>query len=139
LRAAIVDAGALVALFDDADHAFEHYTAVVGDLLSRRFTLTTTWPCVTEASYLLAPNNHLALLEWLRTCAVLVQDFGVADVEVMQGWMVRYTERGKSIMDFADATLYWLAVERGTNIVLTVDHRDFSRYRLPDGGRFEPL
>lgn len=127
----------MVALFDDADHAYEHYTAVVGELLSHRLTLATTWPCVTEASYLLAPNNHLALLEWLRAGAVFVHDFSVADLGVMQGWMTRYTERGKTIMDFADATLYWLAVEHETNIVLTVDHRDFSRYRLPDGRRFE--
>lgn len=134
---AIVDTSALVALFDNADEAYEHYTGVLTELTAQRVTLVTTWPCVTEASYLLAPKNHLALLEWLRAGAIFVQDFNVADLEAMQRWMTRYTERGKTIMDFADATLYWLAVTRETNVVLTLDSRDFSRYRLPDGGGFE--
>ena len=39
-------------------------------------------------------------------------------------------------MDFADATLYWLATETGIKDIMTVDERDFSRYRLPDGENF---
>jgi predicted nucleic acid-binding protein len=42
-------------------------------------------------------------------------------------------------MDFADATLYWLANETGVTSIMTLDVRDFSRYRLPDGRAFEML
>jgi uncharacterized protein len=139
LQTALVDAGAMIALFDHADDFYERYTGIFKELLSRRVQLVTTWPCVTEASYSLAPQNHLALLEWLQNGAVSVQNFSAAELPSMLGWMQQYTERSKTIMDLADASLYWLAIELKTNLVLTVDRRDFSRYRLPDGQAFEIL
>ena len=51
----------------------------------------------------------------------------------------RYTERGKREMDFADASLYWLAAETGIRDILTIDVSDFGRYRLPDGQAFNLL
>ena len=42
-------------------------------------------------------------------------------------------------MDLADASLVWLATETGVTTVMTLDARDFSRYRLPDGRAFEIL
>ena len=139
MQTALVDAGALIALFDDADDFYERYTGIFNELLSRRMQLVTTWPCVTEASYSLAPKNYLALLEWLQNGAVSIQSFSAADLQPMVGWMEQYTERSKTIMDFADATLYWLAIELKTTLVLSVDRRDFSCYRLPDGQSFEIL
>ena len=129
----------MIALFDDADDFYERYTGIFNELLSRRVQLVTTWPCVTEASYSLAPKNHLALLEWLQNGAVSIQNFSAADLQPMVGWMEQYTERSKTIMDFADASLYWLAIELKTTLVLSTDRRDFSRYRLPDGQAFEIL
>ena len=139
MQTALVDAGAMIALFDDADDFYERYTSIFNELLSRRVQLVTTWPCVTEASYSLAPKNHLALLEWLQNGAVSIQNFSAADLQPMLGWMEQYTERSKTIMDFADASLYWLAIEQKTTLVLSTDRRDFSRYRLPDGQAFEIL
>lgn len=139
MRAALVDAGAMIALFDHADEFYERYTGIFTELLLRRVQLVTTWPCVTEASYSLAPKNHLALLEWLQGGAVSVQNFSAVDLQPMLGWMEQYTERSKTLMDFADATLYWLAIELKSTLVLSVDRRDFSRYRLPDGQVFEIL
>lgn len=139
MRAALVDAGAMIALFDHADEFYERYTGIFTELLLRRVQLVTTWPCVTEASYSLAPKNHLALLEWLQGGAVSVQNFSAVDLQPMLGWMEQYTERSKTLMDFADATLYWLAIELKSTLVLSVDRRDFSRYRLPDGQAFEIL
>ena len=129
----------MIALFDLADQFYERYTGIFRELLSRRVQLVTSWPCVTEASYSLAPKNHLALLEWLQSGAVSVENFSAVDLQPMVGWMAQYSEPGKTLMDFADASLYWLAIELKTNLVLTVDRRDFSRYRLPDGQAFEIL
>ena len=53
--------------------------------------------------------------------------------------MQRYTERLRTEMDLADASLVWLATETGVTTVMTLDARDFSRYRLPDGRAFEIL
>ena len=139
MQTALVDAGAMIALFDLADQFYERYTGIFRELLSRRVQLVTSWPCVTEASYSLAPKNHLALLEWLKSGAVSVENFSAVDLQPMVGWMAQYSEPGKTLMDFADASLYWLAIELKTNLVLTVDRRDFSRYRLPDGQAFEIL
>lgn len=137
MKAALVDTGALVALFDDAERRFEHYHAVVSALLNERVHLVTTWPCITEASYLLAPRNHRAMLDWLQSRAVTVQAFELDDVQEMSGWMDKYSEPGRTLMDFADASLYWLAIQMNSPVILTVDQKDFSRYRLPDGRAFE--
>jgi len=52
--------------------------------------------------------------------------------------MAAYTD-ARSEMDLADASLYWVAHETGVRQILTLDVRDFSRYRLPDGRTFEIL
>lgn len=139
MNAALVDTGAFVALFDDAERRFEHYRTVIAALAGEGVRLLSTWPCVTEASYLLAPRNHFALLEWLASGMVSIEHFEQEDLAQMVAWMQRYSERGKTLMDFADASLYWLAHRADTHIVLTVDQNDFSRYRLPDGRAFEIL
>ena len=129
-----------MALFDPADERFEHYRDLFGHLLSRGVRLATTWPCITEASYILSPRNHMALLQWLGSArAVSAHEFRMDDLADMLAWMHKYSERGKSLMDFADASLYWLAVQMQSNVVLTVDQRDFARYKLPDGRSFEVL
>jgi predicted nucleic acid-binding protein len=63
----------------------------------------------------------------------------VGELGELIAWMNRYSERGKSLTDLADASLMWLAVKLGTACVLTEDRRDFMRYRLPDGSAFEVL
>jgi predicted nucleic acid-binding protein len=53
--------------------------------------------------------------------------------------MRKYTEPRRIQMDFADASLVWLAGETGIHQIWTLDVRDFYRYRLPDGRSFEIL
>jgi predicted nucleic acid-binding protein len=40
-------------------------------------------------------------------------------------------------LDLADAALVWLSEETGIRKILTVDHGDFSLFRLGGGKRFE--
>jgi hypothetical protein len=135
---ALADAGPLIALMDDDDPYHGHYDALMfeGDEAPR---LYTTWPCVVEAVHLLSPPSGHALLEWVARGGVQVFPFDVGDLNVMLKWMRHYTQPPRTEMDFADASLYWLAVETGLSTVMTVDRRDFSRYRLPDGRHFEIL
>lgn len=133
----LLDASVMVALFDDAERTHAHYVSLIGRLRGDR--LATTWSCVTEASYMLAPRNHFALLHWLQHGAALVVNFETDDLMQMLAWMRRYTESGKCLMDLADASLVWLATHLDTHRVLTEDHRDFFRYRLPNGQAFELL
>ena len=42
-------------------------------------------------------------------------------------------------MDFAGASLCWLATQTGVTEIMTTGVADFSRYRLPDGRAFSLL
>lgn len=88
---------------------------------------------------MLGAPRRFRLLEWIALGGVQIFPFESQHLLDMLGWMERYTEPRKSEMDFADASLYWLANESGVTTVLTVDKADFSRYRLPDGQAFEIL
>ena len=50
--------------------------------------------------------------------------------------MSRYADRP---MDFADATLVYLAKREGLSTVFTVDHADFETYRIEGRRRFRVL
>lgn len=133
MRNILIDAGPLIALFagDDKHHA--HYDRLVSELSVDGLRLVTTWPCVVEASHLLDPPLRYELLEWIQLGGAAVYPFDVFHLNEMVDWMRQYTERYKREMDFADASLVWLANETGIEEIMTIDNKDFTRYRLPDG------
>lgn len=131
----LMDAGPLVALFKRTDPAHEHYTDVVRNNY-KPLRLQTTWPCVVEASHFLKAVDRINMLEWIGEGGLQVFPFDTHHLLEMVPWMIDYTD-AKIEMDFADASLYWLAHESGIHHIMTIDVRDFSRYRLPNGGAFE--
>ena len=133
MRNVLIDAGPLVALFafDDTHHA--RYDALVTELSTSGLRLVTTWPCIVEASYMLDAPWRFELLTWVEQGGVQVFPFDVAHLSMMVPWMRRYTEKYKRDMDLADASLLWLADETGLREIMTIDVKDFARYRLPDG------
>ena len=135
----LLDASVMVALFDDDDVCHDSNVIKLESCHSQGLSLLTTWPCVTEASYLLSPHNHFGMLSWLTQGACDVAAFEVSDLSQMMAWMQTYSEPKKTLMDFADASLMWLAMQRRVRKILTEDTRDFFRYRLPDGQAFEIL
>jgi hypothetical protein len=139
MRSTLIDAGPLIALFavDDMHHA--HYDGLVTDWSASGLRLVTTWPCVVEASHLLDTPWRFELLHWVRLGGVAVYPFDAFHLQDMLVWMRRYTEPNKCEMDLADASLVWLAAETGIREIMTTDHRDFLRYRLPDGAALELL
>ncbi len=139
MKRVLVDASVLVALFDDSDARHDANVEKLVRCHKADMGLITTWPCVTEASHLLSPQNHFGLLTWLSQGACEVAAFEVHDLSQMMDWMRTYSEPKKTLMDLADASLMWLAMHLQTRKVLTQDHRDFFRYRLPDGNSFEVI
>lgn len=134
---ALLDAGPMIALFDRMDKHHTHFRDVITQpQLSWR--LHTTWPCVTEATHMLGDRERLALLRWIGVGAVQVYPFDTEDLLDMVDWMGAYTD-ARSEMDLADASLYWAAHETGVRRILTLDVRNFSRYRLPNGQSFDIL
>ena len=128
----LLDSGALVALFDPSAEEHPHFRAE----LPAAGLLLTTWPCVTEA-LLILPRVAMktALLRWIGAGALNVHEFHAADLPAMADWIEQYSERRE--MDFADASLVWLANRSGSRRVMTTDIRDFSRYRLAGRKTFE--
>lgn len=139
MRNVLIDAGPLVALFAADDRHHDRIDGQVAALAEGGLRLLTTWPCVVEAGYLLDPPQRFEMLQWIELGGVQVYPFEPHHLGDMIGWMRRYTERGKREMDFADASLYWLAAETGIIDILTVDIADFNRYRLPGGQPFNVL
>lgn len=139
MSAALVDAGPMVAVFGMSQTRASHYQDLLRQAFEEGWMLATTWPCVIEASYLLAPPRRYSLLRWVAAGGVSVFPFAVETLEGMVDLMARYTEAPRTEMDLADASLVWLAGDTGVTRVMTMDERDFSRYRLPDGRAFEIL
>ena len=102
-----------------------------------RAPLFSTWPCVTETTHILGRLDwQLALLAFVRRGSLIVRDFAAADLDRFMAWMKKYRDHP---MDFADASLVWLAHETGVTSILTIDRQDFATYRLPSGRRFRLL
>lgn len=129
----------MVALFGVNQPRTGHYEALLKQAGDELWSLATTWPCVTEASYLLDVPQRYTLLRWVAAAGVAVFPFAQEDLDDMVELMQRYTEPPRTAMDLADASLLWLAADSGVTRVMTLDVRDFSRYRLPDGRAFELL
>lgn len=139
MAAVLVDAGPMVAVFGAKQPRAKHYLDLFKKAADMNWSLSTTWPCVVEASYLLAPPQRYTLLRWVGAGALSVFPFQQEALEDFVGLMQRYTEAPRTEMDLADASLVWLASDTGVTTIMTTDVRDFSRYRLPDGRGFDIL
>ena len=128
----LADTGPLVALFDadDRDH-----DRVVEFLKGFDGMIGTTWPVVTEVNHLLDFNvqTQLDFLEWLRRGGVALADIEVKDLTQIAGLMKKYAD---APMDFADATLVFVAEKTNTRKIMTLDE-DFYIYRLRGKTAFE--
>ena len=129
----------MVATFGHEPESGAHYDALFKRAANEQWSLATTWPCVVEASYLLAPPERFALLRWVAAGGLTVFPFAQEALADMVELMRAYTESPRTEMDLADASLVCLAADTGVTRVMTMDRRDFSRYRLPDGRPFEIL
>ena len=135
MKITLIDTGPMIALFDKKDVAHAHYQLLVRD----GWKLTTTWPCVVEVTHFLDTKSTQAFLRWISDGEFILYPFDVSDVPDMAKMMQLNTQWPRMEMDFADASLVWLAQDCNTTQIMTMDIRDFSRYRLPDGRAFEIL
>lgn len=132
----LVDTGPLVALLDRSDR---HHARVAEALKSVRAPLTTVWPVITEAVYLLASQSAPAasrLLEMLDEGEVSILFQGKDDIARIRELMGKY---GDLPMDLADAALVCAAEKERIGTVLTTDRRDFTVYRPAHVRRFKLL
>ncbi len=131
----LVDAGPLVALLDRRDPYHSVAVAAAADLPAG--PLVTTWPCLSEAMYLLGRAAGWAgqaeLWGWMATGQVVIREAGPGEGARMAELMRTYRDLP---MDLADASLVAAAEATGWRRVFTLD-RHFRIYRLQDGSSFE--
>jgi predicted nucleic acid-binding protein len=91
---------------------------------------------IVETCFFLDAAGKGGLLEWAQRGALAVADVPVSSYAEIGTTIRKYADRK---IDFADATLIWLANHTGMRDILTVDRADFSVYRLNGGKRFALL
>lgn len=136
---ALVDASVIVAAFGQRQPQGAHYRTMLQRAETEAWSLSTTWPCIVEASHLLDVPRRYTMLRWVAAGALSVFPVDPETLDELVALMTQWTERPRTEMDLADASLVWLANDTGVARVMTLDRRDFSRYRLSDGRAFEIL
>jgi uncharacterized protein len=129
----LVDAGPLIALTDRSD---KHHPKVTSWLRRWRGSLLTTWPVLAEACHFMPEHTQIAFLRWADAGGLGVIEMDASALATLADWKEKYADLP---MDLADASLLWLAQHTGVLDILTIDLKDFSVYRLPNGRALMPV
>lgn len=130
----LTDTGPLVALIDADDDA---HSSCVGVLPQLTKPLMTTWPCFTEAMYLVGSKGGFAaqdeLWGYLEDGLVQIHESDASERRQMRMLMRQYKD---TPMDLADASLVVAAEVLGVTTIFTIDS-DFRVYRIHRKTPFE--
>jgi len=130
----LTDTGPLVAIVDADDAA---HISCVAALSRMTKPLRTTWPCFTEAMYLVeSAGGYPAQAElwgYVEDGLVQIHESSVAERQRMRVLMHQYRD---TPMDLADASLVAAAEALGVTRIFTIDS-DFRVYRLHRNTPFE--
>ncbi len=132
---ALVDAGAILALLDRTDR---WHQLCVDTFRQLRLPLVTSEAVLTELFHLAGDSRQETAAAWrlVRSGAIVLAVIETSELPPIQALMSRYADRP---MDFADATLVYLAKREGLPTIFTVDHSDFETYRIDGRRRFRVL
>jgi hypothetical protein len=133
----LTDTGPLVGLLDDDDP--NHAACLAAALRLPAGPLWTTWPCFTEAMYLLGEvggHSYQAALWAMRTAGRLILlDLTPMEADRARALMDQYRDVP---MDLADASLVAIAESRALPQIFALD-ADFYVYRLADGSALDVI
>ncbi len=129
---ALIDTGAMVALLDRTDRWHRICVEAFGQL---RLPLVTSEAVLTELFHLVGDSRREMEAAWrlVRSGAIALAAIQDSELSQIQSLMARYSDRP---MDFADATLVYLAKRETLSTIFTVDHADFDTYRIEGRRRF---
>jgi uncharacterized protein len=123
----VVDTGYFLALLNRGDVYHGRAKAWLG---SASEGWITTWPVVTEVSYMVGRRlGEAAKQDFLADLvggSIVIWDIPSEQARKIPALMKKYT---KLPMDLADASLVLLAEHLGHGRILTTDQRDFGAYR----------
>lgn len=132
---ALIDAGAILALLDRTDR--RHY--VCADAFRQlRLPLITSDAVLTELFHLVGDDRRDMESAWkfIESGAIELAAIAHSELPQIHALMSSYRDRP---MDFADATLVYLARRESLSTIFTVDHADFETYRIEGRRRFRIL
>ena len=132
---ALIDTGAILALLDRSDR---WHQACVDAYRQLRLPLLTSEAVLTELFHLIGEGRADLEAAWalVRSGVIVLAAIEDAELQHVRTLMSRYWDRP---MDFADATLVYLAKRESLSTILTVDHADFDTYRIEGRRRFRVL
>lgn len=124
----LTDTGPLIALINRNDP--NHSACIAAAKRLPAGPLLTTWPCFTEAMYLLFhAGGHFAQAElwrWRKAGRLLLHNVGEREIDRMEVLMAKYHDRP---MDLGDASIVAAAEQLGIRRLFALDG-DFRVYRL---------
>ena len=130
----LTDTGPLVALVDIGEKTYLGCTALLPRLSP---PLVSTWPCLTEAMYLLGKSGgypfQRALWRLYLSAILVIHEQNALDADRMRLLMDQYRD---APMDLADASLVAAAEMLGVQSIFTLD-KHFYAYRLANGQAFQ--
>jgi len=128
----LIDTGAILALLDRTDR---WHQVCVQTFQKLRLPVVTSEAVLTELFHLVGDSRREMETAWkfVRSGAIRLAAIEDSELPEIQALMSCYWDRP---MDFADATLVYLARREGLSSVLTVDHADFNTYRIEGRKRF---
>jgi predicted nucleic acid-binding protein len=131
----LLDAGPLVALLHDADSRHAVCRTQALEIMGR---VVTTWAVVAEAAWLLRrlPNSLERLLEAIIDRDIEIHHVPFESLTWMRDCAMRYRDLRPQA---ADLTLLYLAQQLRTDLVFSLDRRDFAAYRTSSGKPFHLL
>lgn len=131
----LIDTGAILALLDRTDR---WHDSCVDAFRQLRLPLVTSQAVLTELFHLVGDARREMEGAWkfVRSGALVLGTIENAELPHVHTLMSRYWDRP---MDFADATLVYLAKRESLSAILTVDHADFATYRIEGKRRFRIL
>ena|SRR5487761_782095 len=132
---ALIDTGAILALLDRTDR-WHH--PCVNAFRELRLPLLTSEAVLTELFHLLGDGRTEMEAGWkfVRSGALVLGAIEDEELGHVHALMSRYWDRP---IDFADATLVYLAKRESLPVILTVDHADFLTYRIEGKRKFRIL
>jgi predicted nucleic acid-binding protein len=124
----LIDAGPIIALFDKDD---QYHQQVIDFMKNFRGRLVSTWPVLTEVSYMLDFNKQTQLdfIDWVGEGGIELFNLEQWQLTKVREIMHRYSDLPA---DFADASLLATAETKNIDSIISLDS-DFAVYKMKSG------
>jgi uncharacterized protein len=132
---ALIDTGAIIAILNKTD---SWHRSCRDTFRQMHMPLLTSEAVLTEVFHFIGDTQSRMETTWkfLRSGSVILGRIEHEELPDIHSLMSRYWDRP---MDFTDATLVYLAKRESLSVILTIDHADFSTYRIEGKRQFKIL